>query len=104
MQLMQETLPAELTWQQRGVSIGQINAELERLRGRAIRLAGAGRWPEVRTRVLNLVVHASGGLAERALEVVDELPGAHPSRAVFVRPLHDREGDGMDARLDLRSC
>lgn len=66
------------TWEARGVSVAEVEAALSDLRSHDRRAA-------VRTSVLTLVVVASSeARAESAREVVSDLGGRNPSRAVLI--------------------
>ena len=95
----------EATWEGKGVSLGQIDAQLQRLwRATDSDWNGDGRRPDIRTSVLNLIVYAiNEDCCERAQRAIDHLSGTHPSRAVIIVPGEGQGELSIDARLSVCS-
>src|SRR5579862_9659334 len=93
------------TWQGTGVSLGEIDKQLQRLWRAADSLwDGEGRRPDIRTSVLNLIVYARNeDCCGRAQAAIDHLSGTHPSRALIVIP-GDPHGElTIDAQCSIVS-
>jgi glucose-6-phosphate dehydrogenase assembly protein OpcA len=94
------------TWEGKGVSLGKIDAELQRLwRAADSEWNGDGPRPDIRTSVLNLIVYAPDqACCDRTTAALEHLSGTHPSRAIIIVPGHARDSEtGIDCRLSIHS-
>jgi glucose-6-phosphate dehydrogenase assembly protein OpcA len=94
------------TWEGKGVSLGKIDAELQRLwRAADSQWNGDGPRPDIRTSVLNLIVYAPDqACCDRTTAALEQLSGTHPSRAIIIVPGTPHDGDtGIDCRLSIHS-
>lgn len=86
------------SWEGEGVTLGQVEAALGRLRRDEQRAA-------VRTAVLTFVVVIDDrDQAPEILEVVRDLGGRHPSRTVVLVLDDDDDGKGIDAEASLHAA
>ncbi len=97
--------PNEASWEGSGVTVGQIETELQRLwRASDSDWNGEGRRPDIRTSVLNLVVYArNDDCRDRAVNAIEQLSGTHPSRSILIVAGNRSAPASIDARLTLQS-
>jgi len=93
------------TWEGKGVSLGEVEAEMQRLWS-----SGGNGWkgdgprPDIRTSVLNLIVYAPNqACCERTTAALEHLSGTHPSRAIIIVPGEPHATSSMDCRLSIHS-
>lgn len=93
------------TWEGTGVSLGEIDQQLQRLWRAADSLwDGEGRRPDIRTSVLNLIVYAvDADCCSRATAAIEHLSGTHPSRALIIIPGKQQDHLSIDAQLSITS-
>jgi glucose-6-phosphate dehydrogenase assembly protein OpcA len=92
-------------WEGKGVSLGQIDGQLQRLyRAADSEWNGDGPRPDIRASVLNLIVYAPNQeCCDRTTSALEHLSGTHPSRAIIIVP-GDTHGDpSLDCRLSIHS-
>jgi glucose-6-phosphate dehydrogenase assembly protein OpcA len=93
------------TWEGKGVSLGELDMQLQRLwRAADSEWDGAGRRPDIRTSVLNLIVYAvNEDCCNRAQAAIEHLSGTHPSRGIIIVP-GDPHGElSIDAQVSIQS-
>jgi glucose-6-phosphate dehydrogenase assembly protein OpcA len=101
-----ETLATPM-WEQRGTSVGAIEAQLARLWGVRESAPSEGEarvtekgLPHARASVLNLIVTVvDSAAAERVVGTMMSLGIRHPSRAIVLVADHESRGEALDARI-----
>ena len=83
------------TWDGTGVSLGEVNAALARLRAQT---SQEGRPPSLRTSVMTHVAWVPPEWLDAAERTLEGMAERHPSRTVILVPRPDAEG-GIDAEV-----
>jgi len=93
------------SWEGKGVSLGQIDGQLQRLyRAADSEWNGDGPRPDIRASVLNLIVYApSQDCCDRTTAALERLSGTHPSRAIIIVPGNTHGEPSLDCRLSIHS-
>ncbi|MDE3077302.1 MAG: glucose-6-phosphate dehydrogenase assembly protein OpcA [Chloroflexota bacterium] len=97
--------PGQASWEAKGVKVGAIEAQLQRLWSAADGAwEGEGRRPDIRTSVLNCVVYArDDATAELVLGQIDQLAGSHPSRTIVLLPGRSHGEASIDANVAIKT-
>jgi glucose-6-phosphate dehydrogenase assembly protein OpcA len=93
------------TWEGKGVSLGQIEGQLQGLyRAADSEWNGDGPRPDIRASVLNLIVYAPNqDCCDYTTAALEHLSGTHPSRAIIIVPGDTHGEPSIDCRLSIHS-
>jgi hypothetical protein len=91
--------PSVDEWNGVDVSLGDVEAELARLRDAS---AGEGRSPHQRTSVMTHVAWVPPGWLDAAERTLEGMAERHPSRTVILVPRPESEDSRIDAEVSVR--